>query len=163
MPINKKRKLEPKKVDCIFLGFATHSVRYIFLIINSGVSDMHVGTIMESRDATFFESEFPMKSTPNISSHESINSHEQFIPIEQSEERHVNYPKVDDNIVTQMSKRQRKVKSFRDDYIVYLMDDTPTTMKEAFSSPDADMWKEAIRNEMDSIGKWLNGLMSINL
>jgi len=43
---------------------------------------MHVGTIMKSRDATFFESEFPIKSTPNICSHESINFHEQFIPIE---------------------------------------------------------------------------------
>jgi len=43
------------------------------------------------------------------------------------------------------------VKSFGDDYIVYLVDDTPTTIKEAFSSPDADLWKEAIRNKMDSI------------
>jgi len=74
--INKKRKLGPKTVDCIFLGYATHSIGYMFLIINSGVPDMHVGTIMESRDATFFESEFSMKSTPNISSHECINSHE---------------------------------------------------------------------------------------
>ena len=66
VPINKKRKLGPKTVDCIFLNYATHSVGYRFLIINSGVSYMNVGTIMESRDATFFESEFPMKSTPNI-------------------------------------------------------------------------------------------------
>ena len=85
MPVNKKRKLGPKTVDCIFLGYATHSVGYMFLIINSRVPDMHVGTIMESRDATFFEAEFPMKSTPNVSSHESINCHEQFILIEQSE------------------------------------------------------------------------------
>ena len=49
------------------------------------------------------------------------------------------------------------MKSFGDDYIMYLMDDTPTTIKEAFSSPDADLWKEAIRNGMDSImfnGTW---------
>ena len=52
---------------------------------------MHVGTIMESRDVTFFESEFPMKSTPNIFNHKSINSHQQFILIEQSEEPHVHY------------------------------------------------------------------------
>jgi len=31
------------------------------------------------------------------------------------------------------------------------VDDTLTTIKEAFFSPDADLWKEAIRNEMDSI------------
>jgi hypothetical protein len=42
----------------------------MFLIINSGVPDMLVGTIMESRDATFFEDEFPMKATHNTSSDE---------------------------------------------------------------------------------------------
>jgi hypothetical protein len=37
------------------------------------------------------------------------------------------------------------------------MDDTPKTIEEAFSSPNADYWKEAIRGEMDSImfnGTW---------
>jgi hypothetical protein len=34
---------------------------------------------------------------------------------------------------------------------VYLVDNTPTTIEEAFSSPDADLWKEAIRSEMESI------------
>ena len=136
MPINKKRKLGSTTVDCIFLGYATHSVGYRFLIINYGVPDMHVDTIIESRDATFFESEFPMKNAPNISSHESINSHEQFILIEQTEKPHFHYPE-DDNIITRKNKRQRKIKSFGDDYIVYLVDDTSTTIKEAFSSPNA--------------------------
>jgi hypothetical protein len=54
MPITKKRKLGSKIVDCVFLGYAIHSVGYRFLIAKSGVHDMHVGTIMESRDAIFF-------------------------------------------------------------------------------------------------------------
>ena len=54
VPINKKRKLRPKTVDCVFLGYAIHSAGYRFLIINYGVPDVNVGTIMESRDATFF-------------------------------------------------------------------------------------------------------------
>jgi hypothetical protein len=40
---------------------------------------------------------------------------------------------------------------------VYLVDDTPRTIKEAYFSPDADLWKEAVRSEMDSImfnGTW---------
>jgi hypothetical protein len=40
---------------------------------------------------------------------------------------------------------------------VYLVDNTPTTIEEAFSSPDADLWKEALRSEMESImynGTW---------
>jgi hypothetical protein len=51
--INKKRKLGPKTVDCIFIGYAFHSIGYRFLIIKSEVPDMHVGAIMDSRDAIF--------------------------------------------------------------------------------------------------------------
>jgi hypothetical protein len=54
VPINKKRKLGPKTIDCVFLGYAIHSVGYRFLIINFEVPDMHVGTIMKSRDTIFF-------------------------------------------------------------------------------------------------------------
>jgi hypothetical protein len=81
VPINKKRKLGPQTVDCVFLGYAFHSVGYRFLIIKSEVPDMHVGTIMESRDATFFEYEFPMKSTYSSSNQESIIPHEHNILI----------------------------------------------------------------------------------
>ena len=37
------------------------------------------------------------------------------------------------------------------------MEDIPTTIREAYSSPDADLWKETVRSEMDSImfnGTW---------
>jgi hypothetical protein len=37
------------------------------------------------------------------------------------------------------------------------VDDTPTSIIEAYASPDADDWKEAVRSEMDSIpsnGTW---------
>ena len=60
-------------------------------------------------------------------------------------------PEEDDTIVTRKSKRQRNAKSFGDDYIVYLVDDTPTTIEEAYSSPDADLQKKAVQSEMDSI------------
>jgi hypothetical protein len=36
------------------------------------------------------------------------------------------------------SKRQRIVKYFGDDFTIYLMDDTPRTISEAFASPDTD-------------------------
>jgi hypothetical protein len=53
VPINKNCRLGPKIVDCVFLRYAFHIIGYRFLIINSGVSDMLVGIIMEYRDATF--------------------------------------------------------------------------------------------------------------
>ena len=55
------------------------------------------------------------------------------------------------------NKRQRITKSFGDDFIVYHVDDTPTSIAEAYASPDADDWKEAVRSEIDSIlsnGTW---------
>jgi hypothetical protein len=33
-------------------------------------------------------------------------------------------------------------KSFSDDYIVYLVDDTPSTIEEAYSSPGADFGRK---------------------
>jgi hypothetical protein len=76
VPINKKCKLGPKIVDYVFLGYAIHSVGYRFLIINSEVPDMHVGAIMESREAIFFKNEFLMKIAPSTTSHESVIPHE---------------------------------------------------------------------------------------
>jgi hypothetical protein len=57
----------------------------------------------------------------------------------------------DDNEVPVRNKRQRIAKSFGDDFVVYLVDDIPTSFIEAYASPDADDWKEAVRSEMDSI------------
>jgi hypothetical protein len=153
VPINKKHKLGPKTIDCVFLGYAFHIIGYMFLIINSGVLDMLVGTIMESRDAMFFKDEFPLKDTHDTSNDELTILHEHFILVEHNEESHIHNPVEAENVSTQKSKRPRIKKSFGDDYIVYLVvvDDTPSTIEGAYSSPDADIWKEAIRSEMDSI------------
>ena len=42
-PISKKRKLGPKTVDCVFLGYAFHNIVYRFLVVKSEVPDIHVG------------------------------------------------------------------------------------------------------------------------
>jgi len=39
-----------------------HSTTYRFLVVNSEVSEISNGTIMESRNATFFENIFPLKN-----------------------------------------------------------------------------------------------------
>jgi hypothetical protein len=98
-----------------------------------------------------------MKNIPSTCSPDSVIPHEHIIPIEQIEEPHAHNSEDDDNVVTRMSKRQRTAKSFGDEFIVYLMDDTPRTIKEAFASIDTNLWKKAIRSEMDSImsnGTW---------
>ena len=72
VPITKKRKLGPKTVDYVFLGYAIHSVGYRFLVVKSEVPDLYVGTIMESRDAIFFENIFPMRDETSSSRQEFI-------------------------------------------------------------------------------------------
>ncbi|KAK1669239.1 hypothetical protein QYE76_057398 [Lolium multiflorum] len=70
---------------------------------------------------------------------------------------HFDNPVEDVNEAPKRSKRQRTAKSFGHDFIVYLVDDTPTSISEAYASQDADYWKEAVRSEMDSIlanGTW---------
>jgi hypothetical protein len=62
-----------------------------------------------------------------------------------------------DSEAPRRSKRPRTAKSFGDDFTVYIMDDTPKSISEAFASPDVDDWKEGVHSEMDSIlsnGTW---------
>jgi hypothetical protein len=161
VPINKKRKLATKIVDCVFLGYAHHSTAYRFLAIKSEIPDMHIDTFLESRDVTFFENIFPMKKSYGISSlpanvlaDTSPELSENFDHVEHTPEP-IN--EEIDSEATRRSKRPRTTKCFGDDFTIYLMDDTPKTIVEAFASPDADDWKEVVRSEMDSIlsnGTW---------
>jgi hypothetical protein len=63
VPINKKHKLGPKIVDCVFLGYAPCSIVYKFLVIKLEVSYVHVDTFLEPHDITFFENFFSMKNS----------------------------------------------------------------------------------------------------
>jgi hypothetical protein len=134
----------------IFIGYAFYSIGYRFLIIKSGVPDMHVGTIMDSRDATFFDDIFPMREDYCSTSQKSLINDEPTDMIEHNEQTLVVNLR-GDNEISKQSKRQRTAKSFGDNFIVYLMGDTPRTIEEAYSSLDADYWKEAIKSEIDSI------------
>src|SRR6266508_3005881 len=100
VPIPKKRKLGPKTVDCVFLGYAFHSIGYRFLIVKSEVPDMYVGTIMESNDVTFFEDIFPMKDNHSSSTQEMPSSSSQDlakIPEPTISMEHYDNPVEDDN------------------------------------------------------------------
>ena len=79
-----------------------------------------------------FSSEIAPDFTTPIES--PVESFEQ--PLEEVHEK-------DDNEVPLRNKRRRIAKSFGDDFIVYLVDDTPTSIVEAYASPDADNWKKS--------------------
>jgi hypothetical protein len=126
IPIPKKHKLGPKTMDCIFLGYAQWSIGYRFLVVKSEVPDMHVDTIMESRDTTFFENMFPLKDMHSTTRFSSVIIPESSTSDDYFEQPHENVfedvHEKDDNEAPTRSKRQRTAKSFGDDFIVYLVD-----------------------------------------
>jgi hypothetical protein len=161
VPVNKKRKLDSKIVDCVFLGYAHHNIAYRFLVIKSEVADMHVDTFLEFCDVTFFENIFPIKNPYDISSlPANVIADTTSEPSEKFDHAEYTLEPIHEEINSEAprrSKRSSTTKSFSDDFNVYLVDDTPKTIVKAFASPDADDWKEAVRGEMDSIlsyGTW---------
>jgi hypothetical protein len=129
VPINKKRKLGSKTVDCIFLGYAHHSIAYRFLVVKSDVPDMHVNSLLESRDANFFENIFPMKDSHVISSlplNETMNTTSESVKFSEYDEHKLesNHEEIHSD-APRRSKRQNTAKSFGDDFTVYLIDDSP--------------------------------------
>jgi hypothetical protein len=155
MPINKKCKLGPKTVVCVFWGYAHHSTAYRFLVIKSEIPDVHIDTFLESCDVTYFENLFPMKNPYGMSSLPvnvlADTSHKPYENFDHAEHTPEPIHEEIDSEAPRRSKRPRTVKSFGDDFTIYLMDDTPKIIVKAFASPDADNWKEAVRSEMDSI------------
>ena len=66
IPKPKQVKIGPKTVDCIFIGYANNSSAYRFLVHKSPITDIHEGTVIESRNAHFFEEVFPRKENKEI-------------------------------------------------------------------------------------------------
>ena len=56
IPEPHKEKIGPKTKDSVFIGYAQNSPVYRCLVLETN-------TIMEARDADFFEHIFPMKGT----------------------------------------------------------------------------------------------------
>ena len=142
VPIPKKVKIGPKTIDCVFIGYAHNSSAYRFLIHKSEIIDMHANTIIESRNASFFENVFPYKSTQESNS--SKRTHDTAIGSSQDQQN-------DD--VPRHSKITRTSKSFGPYFLTYLLEDEPQIFKESRSIPEAPYWKEAINDEVESILK----------
>jgi hypothetical protein len=130
-------------------------------VIKSEVPDVHVDTFLESRDVTFFENIFPMKNLYGISSLPT-NVIADITPKPSENFDHAKHtPKPIhaeiDSEAPMRTKRPRTVKSFGDNFTIYLVDDTPKIITEAFASPDVDDWKEVVYSEINSIlsnGTW---------
>nr|GEW16034.1 retrotransposon protein, putative, Ty1-copia subclass [Tanacetum cinerariifolium] len=68
VPTPKAQKIGPKSVDCIFIGYAKNISSYRFIVHESKNPDIQKNTVMESRNASFFEHIFPCLSKETGSS-----------------------------------------------------------------------------------------------
>ena len=105
--IPKKVKIGPKTVDCVFIGYVHNSSAYRFLIHKPEIFYKHVNTIIESRNASFFENVFPYKSTQGSNS--SKRTHDTAIGSSQGQQ--------DDDDEPRHNKRTRTSKSFDPDFL----------------------------------------------
>ena len=142
VPPPKKVKIGPKTIDCIFIGYAHNNATYRFLVHELNIPDINKNTIMESRNASFFEDVFPCKSKvkPNSSKRafETINENSQDgNNTGEVEPRHI--------------KRARVEKSFGPNFLTYMLEGKPRTYKVVVNSTEGLMWKEAINSEIESI------------
>ncbi|GJU14257.1 retrovirus-related pol polyprotein from transposon TNT 1-94 [Tanacetum coccineum] len=123
VPTPKAQKIGPKSVDCIFIGYAKNSSAYRFIVHESKNPDIQKNTVMESRNASFFEHIFPYLSKETRSS-----------------------ARLDDEVV--QDKRQRDDNDLQDER----QDQTEEEEVEPRRSKRARNEKsEAIKSEIDSI------------
>ena len=96
---------------------------------------MEVNSIIETKNAYFFENIFPWKQ----------NS-------EQQVQRNLRIESSDPSeLELRRSKRERKETNLGNDFYTFLVDDDPRSYKEDMTSSYAPLWKEAINNEIESI------------
>ncbi|GFP97577.1 retrovirus-related pol polyprotein from transposon tnt 1-94 [Phtheirospermum japonicum] len=151
VPLPKQVTIGPKTVDCIFIGYALNSSAYRFVIHRSDVPDMNVETTIESRNAIFFEDIYPCKdkavSNSNTGNAEGTTSQELMGVEPKSRKR----PGSELETPTpRRSTRAKVAKDFGPDYVVFLLDEEPNSLKEV-SRTDSSFWKEVVQSEIDSI------------
>ena len=143
----KKRKIGSKTYYCMFICYDSNNVAYRYLVLKSDVLECNI--IIETKNVEFFEHIFPLS--------EKISCALKIVDdIENSNDEHV-LTTMDDmessHDELRRSKRQRNFFSFGDDFYTYLIENEPSSYFEAISSLDTLIWKEAIKDELDSILK----------
>ena len=100
---------------------------------------MYINTIIESRNALFFEDIFPYKKKESNTLQRSFDttvSSSQNLADKEEEEEH------------RRSKRARVEKSYDPNFLTYLLKNKPQIFKEAMSSLEAPLWKEAMNSKI---------------
>ncbi|KAK2429298.1 putative mitochondrial protein [Trifolium repens] len=142
IPDPKRVKLASRAYECVFIGYALNSKAYKFFDLNAKI-------IIESNDAEFYENKFPFKSrnSGGTSGGSSGNTTSNNIPLIRNSDENIE----SDVIEPRRGKRARIAKEYGPEYVAYTLEEDPSNLSEALSSLDADLWQEAINDEMDSL------------
>lgn len=100
----KKRKLDPKKFDCMFIGYIEHSAVYRFFTMKSDM--LECNTTIETKNVGFFENVFLLKSEKisHTTEHHAFENQNNF------------------EYWDLRSKRERRETFFTNDFYTYLID-----------------------------------------
>ncbi|KAJ9703199.1 hypothetical protein PVL29_004828 [Vitis rotundifolia] len=112
-----------KTFDVMFIGYAKNSVAYRFLVTKSENNLVDVNTIIETKNANFFENIFPMK----LNGEQQVQKISRDKSIEPSE------------FEPRRSKRDRKEINLGDGFYTFLIDEDPRSYKEAITSPNTPL------------------------
>ncbi|KAL2243086.1 UNVERIFIED_CONTAM: hypothetical protein Sindi_0426600 [Sesamum indicum] len=143
VPKYKRKKLGPKTIGAVFLGYVETSYALRFLVIKSEIPGIEVNTIVEFRDVVFLEDVFPLKM--GIPSNASIDDSLASTSIPEHVEKMSNVgvspsssnQTHEESEELRRSKRARIVKDFESDFVTYNIEDDPITFKDAMTSLEA--------------------------
>lgn len=138
IPESKNRKQGSKTLDAVFTGYAQNNNAYSFLVIKSEINDISNNTILEARDASFFEDIIPFKTKISRPLESEPSSFKAIEPELETE------PEL-------KSKRKRFEKDFGKNFFTFLIEGDPSTYDEVMTSSESSYWKEAIDSEIKSI------------
>ncbi|KAL0315203.1 UNVERIFIED_CONTAM: Retrovirus-related Pol polyprotein from transposon TNT 1-94 [Sesamum calycinum] len=138
VPEHKRKKLGPKTVDAVFLGYVETSYALRFLVIKSKIPGIEVNTIVEFHDVVFLEDVFPMKIgiPSSVSLDYSLTSTSIPEHVEKMTNVGINPNSTslthEESDIPRRSKRARVVKDFGSDFVTYNIEDDPMDVKTAF-------------------------------
>ncbi|GKA65459.1 retrovirus-related pol polyprotein from transposon TNT 1-94 [Tanacetum coccineum] len=131
VPTPKAQKIRPKFVDCIFIRYPRNNNAYRFIVHESKNPDIQKNTIMESRNASFFEHIFPCLSKETRSSakldNEVVQDKRQRDDNDLQDERQDQTE--EEEVEPRRSKRARNKKLFGSDFVSFMVENEPTTEK----------------------------------
>ncbi|KAK3876705.1 hypothetical protein Pcinc_018517 [Petrolisthes cinctipes] len=142
VPKDERRKLDPKSVKCIFLGYGSEVKGYRLF-------DLEKKRILNSRDVTFDESHYEFKKEKDVVQTETptieIMHSEEWVSDDDDDDEQPDLP-------VRLSERVKRPPDIYGEWVsVGHKTSDPTSVSEALLSDDKEHWMDAMKQEMSSI------------